>query len=62
MPIIGDYIMKQKMLDDRHFPRMHLDLQRLLQVLQCARKYMFVPMELVFNPGWEWWLCSHTKP
>ncbi|KAG6547429.1 hypothetical protein Mapa_010877 [Marchantia paleacea] len=29
----GGYVVKKEMLDDRRFPKMHLDLQRLLQVI-----------------------------
>lgn len=29
----GGFALKKQMLDDRRFPKMHLDLQRLLQVL-----------------------------
>lgn len=29
---IGGYLLRKQMLDDRRFPKMHLDLQRLLQV------------------------------
>ncbi|KAL3700289.1 hypothetical protein R1sor_018311 [Riccia sorocarpa] len=29
----GGYLVKKEMLDDRRFPKMHLDLQRLLQVI-----------------------------
>lgn len=29
----GGFALKKQLLDDRRFPKMHLDLQRLLQVL-----------------------------
>jgi len=30
--VLGGYLLKKQTLDDRRFPKMHLDLQRLLQV------------------------------
>ena len=33
---IGGFAMKKQMLDDRRFPKLHLNLQRLLQV--CVTK------------------------
>lgn len=30
--MIGGFAMKKQMLDDRRFPKLHLNLQRLLQV------------------------------
>lgn len=31
--LAGGFALKKQMLDDRRFPKMHLDLQRLLQVI-----------------------------
>jgi hypothetical protein len=30
--IVGGYALKKQMLDDRRFPKLHINLQRLLQV------------------------------
>ena len=33
--IAGGFALKKQMLDDRRFPKLHLNLQRLLQVVIC---------------------------
>ncbi|KAJ3678333.1 hypothetical protein LUZ60_002136 [Juncus effusus] len=55
----GGYLLKKQMLDDRRFPKMHLDLQRLLQVVshgeqvfprvkeKCASKTWFASEDIV---------------
>eukprot|EP01018_Ginkgo_biloba_P001653 Gb_33089 [translate_table: standard] len=54
----GGYILKKQMLDDRRFPKMHLNLQRLLQVIahgeqvfprvkdKCAAKHWFASEDI----------------
>ncbi|KAH9300443.1 hypothetical protein KI387_012026 [Taxus chinensis] len=55
----GGYILKKQMLDDRRFPKMHLNLQRLLQVIahgeqvfprvkeKCASKPWFASEDII---------------
>lgn len=44
--ILGGYLLKKQRLDDRRFPKMHLNLQRLLQV------------SFPFSPGWLDWVAE----
>ena len=37
--LLGGFALKKQMLDDRRFPKMHLNLQRLLQVILDALFY-----------------------
>ncbi|CAL5329521.1 unnamed protein product [Camellia sinensis] len=55
----GGFVLKKQMLDDRRFPKMHLDLQRLLQVIahgeqvfprvkeRCASKHWFANEDII---------------
>lgn len=49
--IAGGFDLKKEMLDERRFPKMHLDLQRLLQVLlfcsaRIYRQYITEPRQV----------------
>ncbi|XP_052195418.1 uncharacterized protein LOC127803327 [Diospyros lotus] len=48
----GGFALKKQMLDDRRFPKMHLDLQRLLQVIAHGEQVFPRVKEKCFSKHW----------
>ncbi|GAA0148293.1 hypothetical protein LIER_07776 [Lithospermum erythrorhizon] len=55
----GGFALKKQMLDDRKFPKMHLDLQRLLQVI--AHGEQVFPRVKVYCSSKEWFPSSDVN-